>query len=117
MLSGKWSRRVASYQAALTKARAEVERERERSNGLQRELAHATRVDRNSHHCPTQEQVQAAMRSRDDAFRALVEVEERHTARDAKFCRCGQPSADCADQQLVAHYPAYKKWKEDNRVN
>ncbi len=56
------------------------------------------------------------MRSRDDAFRALVEVEERHTARDDKYCRCGQPFADCGDHQLVAHYPAYTKWKEDKHV-
>jgi len=56
------------------------------------------------------------MRSRDDAFRALVEVEERHTARDDKYCRCRQPFADCGDHQLVAHYPAYTKWKEDKHV-
>jgi hypothetical protein len=43
-------------------------------------------------------------------------VEERHRPRDAKYCRCGQPSAECGDHRLVAHYPAYKKWREDNRV-
>lgn len=63
------ARRVASYQSALTKARAEVQRERERANGLQRELAQARRGGGyGAHHCPDQEQVQAAMRSRDDAF-------------------------------------------------
>jgi multidrug resistance efflux pump len=66
------ARRVASYQSALSKARAEVERERERSNALQRELEHARRGGGyGAHHCPEQEQVQAAMRSRHDAFRAL----------------------------------------------
>lgn len=54
------------------------------------------------------------MRSRDDAFQALAEVKERHQPRDTKFCRCGLVSRECRDQQLVLHYPAFKKWEEDH---
>ncbi len=54
------------------------------------------------------------MRSRDDAFQALLEVKERHQPRDAKFCRCGRASRECGDQLLVLHYPAFKKWEADH---
>jgi hypothetical protein len=112
------ARRVASYQAALTKGRREVESMRGEVQALKRELADATRLERyNRHECPTQKQLQAAMKSRDDAFRALAEVKERHEPRDAKYCRCGVISSECSDQQLVLHYPAFKSWEHDQRVS
>ncbi len=56
------------------------------------------------------------MRSRDDAFAALAEVKIRHEPRDAKYCRCGAVSENCEDQQLVLHYPAFRKWQQDQHV-
>lgn len=105
------ARRSEGLQLTLTRARQQVGQLTEQVRQLEYDLRDQARRDRTAHHCPTGEQVSVALRARDSAFQALLEVKQRHEPRDNKYCRCGRKSLECEDQKLVAHYPALRDWQ------
>lgn len=57
-----------------------------------------------------------AFRSREHAWRALLEVRLLHRERDAGRCLCGRALGDCSTANIVNAHPGLSRWEEDQIV-